>query len=257
MSTIQTRLGGIQFGPPTIPPAVRNLMIATAAVFLLQRIAGISSGKTWIEEYGALDSALFWSGMVWQPFTRLFLHAEIGHLLGNLFILWMFGSTVASQWGPRRFLWLYLGGGTLGGVIQAVVEGALHWQGITLPLPLFVWGLPSVGASGAVYTLMTVYALANRDRVVSLIIVPLAMHAWRLIPVLIAFEVSRIFMFAGLGEMLTGSGVSSEAHLLGILVGWLAVRFLGSDGSRRLGREKPPRRPHLRVVGGDDGPVFH
>ena len=253
MSTIQTRLGGIQFGPPTIPRVVRNLMIATAAVFLVQRIAGISSGKTWIEEYGALDASQFWVGMVWQPLTRLFLHAELGHLAGNLFILWMFGSTVALQWGRKRFLWLYLGGGALGGVLQMLGEGAFHLAGVTPPLPVFQWGVPSVGASGAAYTLLTVYALANRDRIVSMIIVPLAMHAWRLIPVLIAFEVARVFSSVGSG----GSGVSSEAHLLGILVGWLAVRFLGSDGSRQLRKEKPPKRPHLRVVGGDDGPVYH
>jgi len=244
MSRHQPGSGRIRFGPQETPRVIKRLLIATAAVFVLQRLVGISGGTTFIEQYGALDGSQFFAGMVWQPFTRLFLHAEFWHVASNLFFLWMFGSTVAERWGERRFLWLYLGAGVLGGLLQVGLEGFLHLVG--LELPFFVWGSRSLGASGAVYTVIAVYALTNPKRMINLIFVPLEFEAIWLIPIAIGMELG-----------FPAPGVSHEAHLLGILCGWLALRLFGDDGSRPLRPRPPPPRPsHLRVVK-DDGPLYH
>ncbi|MCO4768745.1 MAG: rhomboid family intramembrane serine protease [Deltaproteobacteria bacterium] len=247
MSRSGGQQGGAQFrfGPTATPQVIKHLLIATAAVFVLQRVIGIGGGTTFIEEYGALQSTQFFRGMLWQPLTRLFLHSEFGHLAGNLFILWMFGSTIAQRWGYKRFLWLYMGSGVAGGLVQVALEGILHLTG--WDLPFLVWGSRSLGASGAVYTVMAVFALTFPKRPINLLFIPFEFDAIWLIPMAVGLELG-----------FPSPGVSHEAHLIGLLLGWVILRLFGDDGSRPLVRRDPkPKRPsHLRVVG-DDGPIYH
>lgn len=44
----------------------------------------------------------------WQLLTHMFMHGSFLHLLGNMFVLWMFGSILENLWGPKRFLVFYL-----------------------------------------------------------------------------------------------------------------------------------------------------
>lgn len=235
----------IRFGPMQTPRVIKHLLIATAVAFLLQRLVGIGGGTTFIEQYGALDATQFFRGMLWQPLTRLFLHAEFWHVAGNMFILWMFGSMVASAWGYRRFLWLYLGAVVAGGILQVGLEGFLHIAG--LELPFLVWGSRSLGASGAVYTIMAMFALMYPKRPINLLFIPLEFNAIWLIPMAVGLEVG-----------FPSPGVSHEAHLIGIVLGWVVLRFFRNDGSWPLFQRntKPKRPPHLRVVP-DDGPIYH
>lgn len=240
------RLGGaqIRLGPVDTPKVIKQLLVATAVAFVVQRLFGIGGGTTFLEEYGALDGTQFFRGMIWQPFTRLFLHAEFWHVAGNMFILWMFGSSVAERWGYKRFLWLYLGAGVAGGLLQVVGEGFLHMLGVEMPF--FIWGSRSLGASGAVYTVMAMYAFTFPKRSINLLFVPLEFEAIWLVPIAIGMELG-----------FPSPGVSHEAHLIGILLGWIALRFFGDDGRRLVIKRKPkPRAPHLRVVE-DDGPIYH
>jgi membrane associated rhomboid family serine protease len=61
-----------------------------------------------VEDYFALhawQSKLF---QPWQMITHMFLHGDFGHILGNMFALWMFGSVLENIWGPKRFLLFYI-----------------------------------------------------------------------------------------------------------------------------------------------------
>lgn len=240
--------GGMQirFGPQKIPRVIKHLLIATFAAFVIQRIVGIGGGPSFLENYGSLQADQFFRGMVWQPLTRLFLHSELWHIAGNLFLLWMFGSTVAERWGYKRFMWLYLGAGALGGLLQVGFAGALHLLG--WDMAIFDWTSPSLGASGAVYSIMAVYAFTFPNREINLIFVPLTFEAKWLIPIMLGLELG-----------FPSPAVSHEAHILGLFLGWVALKIFGADGSGgpRLKRDKPPPRPgHLRVVP-DDGPIYH
>lgn len=243
------QLGGMQFrlGPTTMPPVIKHLLIATFVAFLVQRLVGIGGGTSFLEEYGSLQADQFFRGMVWQPLTRLFLHSELWHIGGNLFFLWMFGSSVAERWGYRRFLWLYLGAGAAGGLLQVLCAGLVHALG--LDWSIFAWAIPSLGASGAVYSVLAVYCFTFPDREINLIFVPLTFEAKWMIPIIVGLELG-----------FPSPAVSHEAHVLGIILGWLALRIFGADGSegprfKRAG--EPPRPGHLRVVRDDDGPIFH
>lgn len=52
----------------------------------------------------------------WQIFTHMFMHGSPTHILFNMFALWMFGTTVESMLGSKKFLFIYISAG-LGAVL--------------------------------------------------------------------------------------------------------------------------------------------
>ncbi len=83
------------------------------------------------------STALIGHGEWWRPFTALFLHADPGHLLGNLLSGLFFGTLLARSIGPLRAWALILLCGTIGNTLTSA---------LTYP-ESFV----SIGASTAVF----------------------------------------------------------------------------------------------------------
>jgi membrane associated rhomboid family serine protease len=202
------RSPGLGIGPPVTPPIVKNLLIANAVVFVAQfMIRDVTA-------LGAVTPVLFWQGgYIWQPFTYMWLHSptHMSHLLMNMFVLWMFGSQLAMAWGPKRFLRYYLLCGIGAGFIIATYPYLIDPGGI---------GVPTLGASGAVYGVLLAYSLTWPDRTIMLIFPPVAFRAIWLIPAL-------FFMSIAFG----GTNVSHIGHLGGVVVGWLYLRRTGTTGS--------------------------
>lgn len=93
----------------------------------------------------------------WRPLlAHMFLHGGWAHLLGNLWMLKIFGDNVEDRMGPLRFLAFYL---LCGGA--ALAAHVLLERDSTLPV---------VGASGAIAGVMGAYwAMFPRARVVVLV----------------------------------------------------------------------------------------
>jgi membrane associated rhomboid family serine protease len=77
--------------------------------------------------------------------TTMFLHGGWGHLLSNMWILWIFGNNVEDRLGHFLYIFYYL----IGGVAATLCHWAVNSQS---PLPV-------VGASGAVATVLGGYAI--------------------------------------------------------------------------------------------------
>ena len=91
-----------------LPTIVKNLLIINGLFFLAQNTLGGINGFFDFEAMFALhgwQSSLF---RPWQLVTHMFLHGDFGHILGNMFALWMFGSILENLWGSKRFLTFYL-----------------------------------------------------------------------------------------------------------------------------------------------------
>jgi len=73
-----------------------------------------------------------------QFIAATFLHANLGHLLGNMLFLWVYGIYVEDRLGPWKMLAAYFAFGFAGHLLYVVVGN----------------GLPAVGASGAIAGLM-------------------------------------------------------------------------------------------------------
>lgn len=245
-----------------LTPAIKWLIIANTAVFLFQTLTQLLGGPgatRWlIEMFGLVPYAVTHSLRVWQPFTYLFLHGGLWHVLINLLVLWMFGSDLERAWGRQRFLQYYFVCGVGAGLINVVVKTLMDWRVDFQVLPAEV--IPSsmiatIGASGAIYGVLLAAAVVFPDRQVWLIPFPvmLPMRAYVLIIGAIAF-------FSSLGS---SDNVSHVTHLGGMLVGYLymrrgshfsVMRNLYSDWQRRRARrrfdvyvkkhrEEPPSRP--------------
>jgi membrane associated rhomboid family serine protease len=110
-----------QFRPTrfeVLPTIIKNLLIINALVFLAQNTFAGPTSSFSFEDYFALHA---WQSSLykpWQIITHMFLHGDFGHILGNMFALWMFGSILENVWGPKRFLLFYF----LCGVGAAVIH---------------------------------------------------------------------------------------------------------------------------------------
>ena len=119
----------ILIGPSRTPEVVKKIIIGLLVVFFAQVILELmrpvnlllqSMGVSGITELGALSGVGFFERLwLWQPITAMLLHdySALGHLLGNLFFLWMFGSPVAEEIGSRRFLRLFFLAGIGAGLL--------------------------------------------------------------------------------------------------------------------------------------------
>ena len=97
----------ISFGPGPLSPALKVLVIANVAIFLLTEIAGgLGYNAQW--DFGLRPSEVWWPNLhVWQLATYMFLHGDVLHLLFNMLALWMFGTELERTWGTRYFVKYY------------------------------------------------------------------------------------------------------------------------------------------------------
>ena len=91
--------------------------------------------------------------------VSIFLHGSIVHLLGNLWILWIFGNNVEDQLGSIKFAVFYLAAGLAAGLGHVVL-----YRGDTTPV---------VGASGAIAGVMGAYFVLHPWARVVAIVPPL------------------------------------------------------------------------------------
>ena len=85
----------------------------------------------------------FW----WQPFTYMFAHSGLSHLLFNMLGLFFFGTQVERELGSWEFLLFYL----LTGVLAGFFSLAVYW--FTGSYYVFL-----LGASGAVFAVLLAFA---------------------------------------------------------------------------------------------------
>ncbi|MES2774466.1 MAG: rhomboid family intramembrane serine protease [Bacteroidota bacterium] len=115
-----------------LPTIIKNLLIINVLVFLAQLVFDGTAGSGSmtpsignVANFFALhniESPLF---KPWQIITHMFMHGSLGHIFGNMFALWMFGSVLENLWGPRKFLIFYM----ICGIGAAAVHlGWLSWE---------------------------------------------------------------------------------------------------------------------------------
>jgi len=185
-------------------PAVKALIIANAAVFAFEsllRMAGFNAVDEILRALFALQPDLVYGrGYLWQLASYLFLHGDLGHILVNMFMLWMFGVEMERMWGARKFLKYYF----LTGVGAGVVTCFFSPQSRT------------VGASGAVFGIMLAYGMTFPDRqILFWFIFPMKARNFVLLLAAIELWVSSQFVSDGIGHF---------AHLGGMLFGYLYLK---------------------------------
>lgn len=148
------------------------------------------------------------TGLLQPFFTSMFLHANWGHLLGNMWALWIFGDNVEDSLGKIRFLFFYL--------FTGLGAGLFHF------FTNFYSLIPTIGASGAIAGVMGAFMiLYPRARIVTLV------------PIIFFFTLVNIpaFIYLGIwflsqlyfGTLTLGlgsaGGIAWWAHIGGFVLG--------------------------------------
>src|SRR6204780_1481369 len=200
------------------PPAIKTICIACVSVFLLQELSALLFGEAgvrfWTFGLGLVPYAAVFGFRIWQPFTYIFLHGGILHILFNLLYLAMFGADLERAWGSRKFYTYFFVCGIGAGVVDIIVKELIvlfHGAG---PDSLIV---PTIGASGAIYGVLLAVAVVMPHRQVYLFPLPVTVSMRMLVIVLGAIE-----FFGTIGS--TGDNVSHVCHLGGMLVGYIYLR---------------------------------
>lgn len=87
--------------------------------------------------------------------TSAFLHADLMHLLGNMFILFFFGRKLEDVLGPIKFGVFY--------IVCIFVSGTVYVVG-EIALPITQGTNPALGASGALIGIVTAYIFLYHDQ---------------------------------------------------------------------------------------------
>ncbi len=146
----------------------------------------------------------------WQWLTCLFMHIDLGHLIGNMIFLWSFGLLLEGKLGWWLFASVYLGMG----VFQSFAEQIL----------LFFSSGASLGASGAIFSLLALVVIfAPLNSFETFLFIGFRLFFFEA-PILVfcgIYIVMNVFFF-----LLSGASYGTEAlHLIGFLVG-IPVGFM-------------------------------
>ena len=204
---------GVSFAVPPFTRVVKAIVLANAAVFLLQWVLlweWFPRTFQFVSDAFALNPLQWKSGFplvpLWQLLTYGFLHGGASHVLFNMLFLYFLGTMLEAEIGGRRFLVFYLVSVVLAGACQLVLGLALGQEA------------PIVGASGGVLAVVFAMATLRPTMRVILIIVPVTLRTVALIRL-------GLDLFDVLGQLKGhGSDAASFAHLTGALFGFLAVR---------------------------------
>src|SRR5687767_3292828 len=135
----------------------------------------------------------------WTAFTYMFVHSGLLHLAFNLYTLWVFGPRLEHVWGTRSFALFFVWCAIGGAVLHALFGG----------------GASMVGASAAVYGVMTAYAMHwPREEIYLFGVLP--MRVATMVGIFVAFDLVR--------GLTGGSGVAYFAHLGGVAFALLYLK---------------------------------
>lgn len=206
------------FRPPRITWAVQRIILLTLGVFVAQLLIGplqylLFSPFEFSREFpGGMVNVwfgfqphLFANGLIWKPFTYMFLHSGITHLGFNMLWLYFFGPDVERRLGTMEFFRFY------------VACGALGVLATFLPAIMVGGQVSVVGASGAVMGVLVAFAMIDPHRQFYIMPFPWPITARGLVVLVVVMN-----LVTGLDQ----SNTSVATHFGGMAVGFLYMRFL-------------------------------
>lgn len=153
-------------------------------------------------------------GLGWSELlTSMFTHGGWGHILGNMWFLWVFGNNIEDSMGHVRFLVFYLLCGIAAGLAHIAAGPAS--------------AVPAVGASGAISGVMGAYIVLYPNARVRTWIPPIFFFNIRAFFFLLYWFVVQVFMASStLGTEESGSGgVAVWAHVGGFVAGVVLIKL--------------------------------
>ena len=214
-----------------IPTITKNLLIINILAFFAMYVL---KGATGVDLNNLLGLHFFMASdcQVYQLVTYMFMHANFEHILFNMFALWMFGCVVENVWGPKKFLFYYIFCGIGAGMLQEIAQFFSVYIELNSQQPMgvfeaFGWmsklshqlnGLTTVGASGAIYSILLAFGMLFPEERIFIFPLPIPIKAkWFVI------GYAGIELFSALAT--PGDHVAHLAHLGGMIFGFFLIRY--------------------------------
>lgn len=204
---------------PVLPADFEEAWLGVAGYAALLMLVAICAGQSvlgfdWLVA-GVLEAGPALHGEAWRLVTALTLHADAGHLAGNLAFGAFFGYFTSRHFGPGVAWLAILAGGILGNLLNSAIQPAFH---------------RSIGASTAVFAAL---GLLTAD-------------AWRRRVGQTSWRARTVPIGAGIALLAFTGTAGENTDLLAHLMGFLAGLGLGA----LLARARLPRSPVLQAACG-------
>jgi membrane associated rhomboid family serine protease len=187
------------------------LIAINIAIFIYQFSLPVRAANAFVLQYGVIPDQLRYTTLL----TSMFLHGGIGHILGNMWFLWVFGRNVEDAMGSGRYLLYYL------------VCGLAASLGQVLANPYST--VPMIGASGAISGVMGGYLIRfPRTPIVTLVFFIFISFVELPAAVLLVYWLV-VQLAGGIGSVAdeaTRGGVAWFAHIGGFAAGALITKLL-------------------------------
>ena len=192
-----------------LTPAVKNLIIINAILL----VATYFVGDAMYEKLAlfAFGSPFF---KPWQIITHMFMHGGFWHFFFNMYTLVMFGTVLENLWGSKKFLIFYFVTGIGAALCHNFVMDLQIAHGASA-----LMGVPTVGASGAIYGVLLGFAMVYPQAELRLLFFPFVPLKAKWLAVI--FAVLELIM----GISANGDGIAHFAHLGGMLFAWLLIKY--------------------------------
>lgn len=207
---------------------VRWLIYINLLVWIAVTLIGVFSQELfgWVALLFPCTPLAILRGWVWQFLTYMFLHIDPFHVFFNMLMLWFIGTVLEQQWGRREFLRFFLFCGVGAAIFY---EAMVLIRPLITDVPIFASGTGRmIGASGAIYGLLFAFGYLYPDQ-------PILFGM--LIPMPARVLVAILIILSFMSSLRPGAdNIAHFAHLTGMLVAWLYLRF---PWWHRWGRRRP------------------
>jgi membrane associated rhomboid family serine protease len=129
-------------------PVVNNFLILTNVAVFAWMLTNDCFSSSFVLEHGFVPARFLVHHNLLQFSTiiaAMFMHSGFVHIIGNMWVLWLFGDNVEDRLGHLNYLCFYIACGILASCVYMITAS----QSV----------LPCVGASGAIAGVMAAYIL--------------------------------------------------------------------------------------------------
>jgi membrane associated rhomboid family serine protease len=200
---------------------ITNLGIFLFEVFFLNQ----QQAEALIYKYGLIPNQVRLGGLtslseirvtLLRPFfTNMFLHGGWGHIIANMWILFIFGDNVEDRMGKIGYFLFYI----LCGLIASFTHFIIHINS----------DVPAIGASGAISGVMAAYMfMFPKSRILSFIpifIIPFFLPIPAIIYIGLWFAGQLLSGASSLMLSASATGIAFWAHIGGFVGGMLLYRL--------------------------------
>ena len=198
-------------------PIVTTILIAINVLVFVIMYMVPSSQINQLYNAGVLSVSALMQGHWWTLVTSMFLHGGFAHILCNMISLYYLGSMTEAVFGKGKYLILYFASGIIGGLAYC------GWNIMTGDTT------GAVGASGAIFGLFGAYGylLLRESKQNRIFVMKPGTQDLTSYGIMLAINI----VFG-----LTSPGIANEAHIGGMLSGFIIAAIMYPMILKRFGR---------------------